>query len=251
MYLAVSPAKTNTQNPISQAMINQPIIETHLSFVFNTDVLNNTRSVYLIQVCYNKCMPKKIDHQKRKIQIAEATWKVIVDEGIEHATVRQIARFSGLSVGALRHYFSSQSELLRFSMELVSDRVIQRVKAREYSGDPLEFVTEGVGEVLPLDEERKIEMEVWLAFSAKALVDTALRELSNKVYNDMHQGLGNVVHVLQLSKLAKDGLDLDIEVNRLHAIVDGMAMHHLLNPERFTHDKMIETLKYHLQSLCK
>lgn len=198
-------------------------------------------------------MPKKVDHDKRKIQIAEATWKVIVDEGIEEASVRKVAKSAGFSTGSLRHYFSSQSELLRFSMELVSDRIIQRVKGREFIEDqnPLEFVTEGVCEVLPINEEQKIEMEVWLVFSAKALVDTTLRNLNNKVYNDMHQGLGNVVRALQFFKLAKDELDFDMEVNRLHAIVDGMAMHHLLNPEQFTHDKMIQTLKYHLQSLCK
>lgn len=198
-------------------------------------------------------MPKKVDHHKRKIQIAEATWKVIVNEGIEQATVRKIAQATGLSVGAVRHYFASQSELLHFSMELVSDRVIRRTKARKGSKDqdPLEFVTEGVCQVLPLDEERKIEMEVWLAFSAKVLVDKTLRELSNKVYNDMHQGLKNVIQTLQLLEITKDGLDLDMEVNRLHAIIDGMAMHHLLNPKQFKHEEMIETLNYHLHSLCK
>ncbi|GAA0323737.1 TetR/AcrR family transcriptional regulator [Oceanobacillus oncorhynchi subsp. oncorhynchi] len=198
-------------------------------------------------------MPKKVDHQKRKIQIAETTWKVIVEEGIEQATVRKIAQASGLSVGAVRHYFTTQSELLHFSMELVSDRVIQRAKARKFSKDrdPLELVTEGVSEVLPIDEERKIEMEVWLAFSAKVLVDKTLRELSDKVYSDMHEGFKNVVHALQLLDIAKNGLDLEMEVNRLHAIVDGMAMHHLLNPEQFTHEEMMETLKYHLHSLLK
>lgn len=198
-------------------------------------------------------MPKKVDHQKRKIQIAETTWKVIVEEGIEQATVRKIAQASGLSVGAIRHYFASQSELLHFSMELVSERFIQRAKERKFSKehDPLEFVTKGVCEVLPIDEERKIEMEVWLAFSAKVLVDKTLQELSNKVYQDMHQGLKNVVQALQLFEIAKEGIDLEMEVNRLHAIVDGMAMHHLLNPEQFTHEEMIETLKYHLQSLLR
>ncbi len=136
-------------------------------------------------------MPKKVDHQKRKIQIAETTWKVIVEEGLEQATVRKIAQASDLSVGAVRHYFASQSELLHFSMELVSERVIQRAKERKFSKEqnPLEFVAEGIYEVLPIDEERKIEMEVWLAFSAKVLIDKTLQELSNKVYQDMHQGL--------------------------------------------------------------
>ncbi|GGP08980.1 TetR/AcrR family transcriptional regulator [Oceanobacillus neutriphilus] len=198
-------------------------------------------------------MPKKVDHQKRKIQIAETTWKVIVEEGLEQATVRKIAQASDLSVGAVRHYFASQSELLHFSMELVSERVIQRAKERKYSKeqDPLEFVTEGICEVLPIDEERKIEMEVWLAFSAKVLVDKTLQKLSNKVYQDMHQGLKNVVQALQLLEIAKEGLDLELEVNRLHAIVDGMAMHHLLNPDHLTHEEMIATLNYHLKSLLQ
>ncbi|GIO21422.1 TetR/AcrR family transcriptional regulator [Oceanobacillus sp. J11TS1] len=198
-------------------------------------------------------MPKKVDHHKRKIQIAETTWKVIVEEGIEQATVRKIAQAAGLSVGAVRHYFTSQSELLHFSMELVSDRVIQRAKARKMlkDQDTLEFVTEGVCQVLPIDEERKIEMEVWLAFSAKVLVDNTLRELSNKVYNDMHQGLKNVIYALQSLDMTKEGLDPDMEVHRLHALVDGMAMHHLLNPNHFTHENMTETLNYHLHSLLQ
>lgn len=198
-------------------------------------------------------MPKIVDHEKRKIKIAEATWKVIVEEGIENATVRKIAQATGLSVGALRYYFASQTELLQFSMELVTERVKQRVEKRKISKDPmsLEVLTEGVSEVLPIDEERKIEMEVWLAFSAKVLVDTKLRELSNKVYEDMHQGFSNMVQTLKLLNIIDDEIDLELEVNRLHAMVDGMAIHHLLNPEQFTHDKMIETLKYHLKSLFK
>lgn len=173
------------------------------------------------------------------------------NEGIEQATVRKIAKTAGLSVGSLRHYFSSQSELLRFSMELVAKRVKERAEARKYDGDPMEFMTEAICEVLPIDEERRIEMEVWFVFSAKTLVDSTLRDLSTKVYNDLHKGLGNAIDSLQLLNLAKDGLDPETEVDRLHAVVDGMAMHHLLYPEQFTYEKMIHTLKYHLQSLCK
>ncbi|WP_054860725.1 TetR family transcriptional regulator [Gracilibacillus sp. JCM 18860] len=82
-------------------------------------------------------MPKFVDHEKRKIKIAEATWKLIVEQGIEQATVRKIAQESGLSVGALRHYFTTQSELLKFSMELVVQRVMDRTHSTNYKGSPL------------------------------------------------------------------------------------------------------------------
>ncbi|WP_163530461.1 TetR/AcrR family transcriptional regulator [Halobacillus ihumii] len=196
-------------------------------------------------------MPKFIDHKKRKIQIAEATWRVIVEEGLEHATVRKIAAAAGLSVGSLRHYFASQSELFLFSMELVSERVKQRIEAKNYEGSSKDMLTTFICEFLPVDEERRIEMEVWFVFSAKTLVDPKLSSLSEKVYNEMHEGLATVIYSLPSNRFANDNLDLETEVDRLHTLVDGLALHHMLHPSAFPYDKMIRTLQYHLQSICK
>ncbi|MCM3594978.1 TetR family transcriptional regulator [Metabacillus idriensis] len=195
-------------------------------------------------------MPKVIDHEKRKIQLAEATWKIIAEEGIEQATVRKIASASGLSVGAIRHYFPTQSELLSYSMELVSERVRHRALAKTYKGNPLDIVKESISELLPADDERKIEMEVWLAFSVKMLVDTKLRPLSENVYQEMHDGLGQVLQLLSKLGMLKDELDMEAEINRLHSLVDGLALHHLLHPSVFTYEKMMKTLDYHLRSIC-
>ncbi|WP_191562174.1 TetR/AcrR family transcriptional regulator [Metabacillus idriensis] len=195
-------------------------------------------------------MPKLIDHDKRKIQIAESTWKVIAEEGIEQATVRKIASVAGLSVGALRHYFSTQSELLSFSMKLVSERVRQRALSKSYEGNPLDIVKESISELLPADDERRMEMEVWLVFSVKMLVDTKLRALSENVYHEMHDGLGHVLQLLFKLGMLKDGLEMEAETNRLHSLVDGLALHHLLHPSVFTYEKMMKTLDYHLRSIC-
>jgi AcrR family transcriptional regulator len=196
-------------------------------------------------------MPKKVNHDKRKIKIAEATWDVIVDEGLENATVRKIANAAGLSVGALRHYFSTQSELLLYSMELVSERVKQRIKTKKYDGSPIHTFTKFICELLPVDEERRIEMEVWFVFSAKTLVDPKLNALSQKVYNEMHEMLSLIILTLDSSGLTKENLDVETEVDRLHALVDGLALHNLLHPKTFPYDKMIQTLRYHLLTICK
>ncbi|MFC4402715.1 TetR/AcrR family transcriptional regulator [Gracilibacillus xinjiangensis] len=196
-------------------------------------------------------MPKIVDHDQRKVQIAEATWKVIVEEGLEKATVRKVAEKAGLSVGALRHYFATQSELLQFSMELVTDRVNERVQSGSYQGDPVEIAAQALGEVLPLDNERKIEMEVWFVFTARTLVDEKLRELSERTYEEMHDGMLNVLMFLKKVQLLNPDIDVELELNRLHAIIDGMAIHHLLYPDKFTYKNMIDTLKYHIESIVK
>jgi hypothetical protein len=128
--------------------------------------------------------------------------------------------------------------------------VRQRALAKSYEGHPLDIVKESISELLPADDERKIEMEVWLAFSVKMLVDTKLRALSEDVYREMHDGLGQVLLLLSKLGMLKDGLDMEDETNRLHSLVDGLALHHLLHPSVFTYEKMMKTLDYHLRSIC-
>ncbi|KAB8137582.1 TetR family transcriptional regulator [Gracilibacillus oryzae] len=196
-------------------------------------------------------MPKIVDHDQRKVHIAEATWKVIVENGLEKATVRKVAATAGLSVGSLRHYFSTQSELLQFSMKLVTERVTQRIQSSHYKGDRVDIAIQALGEMLPLDEERKIEMEVWFVFSSKTLVDKKLKQLSEATFEEMHNGLINIMQFLQKGNLLKPGLDEKLEISRLHAIIDGMALHHLLHPDKLTYEKMIDTLTYHLKSIVE
>jgi len=197
-------------------------------------------------------MPKQVDHDAKKIEIAEATWKVIVREGLDNATVRNIAKETGMSVGSLRHYFPSQSDLLLFSMELVSERVAKRIREKKKTAEsPIMGIQDAISELLPLDEERRVEAEVWFVFSAKALVDARLKQLSNQVYEDMRQGCYQAVLALQRLGLAKEGLQTELEVYRLHALVDGMALHHLLYPDKLTYRDMVDTLSYHLRALCR
>jgi AcrR family transcriptional regulator len=67
-------------------------------------------------------MPKLVDPDQRRSELALAVWTVIRRDGLQRASVRNVAREAGLSMGSLRHYFGSQSELLCFAMQLVGDR---------------------------------------------------------------------------------------------------------------------------------
>jgi|HigsolmetaAR203D_1030402.scaffolds.fasta_scaffold00623_22 AcrR family transcriptional regulator len=196
-------------------------------------------------------MPKIVNHELKKIEIAEAAWKIIVQEGLENASVRKIAKETGMSVGSLRHYFPSQSDLLLFSMELVSERVKKRWFAKHIRKGPLETLLELTCEVLPLDEERRVETEVWLVFSTKALVDGQLQQLSRQVFEDLHRGFEMLLRKMHDEGILRDGLRLDLEVKRLHALVDGMAMHHLLHPDKLTAREMEDILLEHMRPLFK
>ena len=126
-------------------------------------------------------MPKVVDSDARRTQIAEAVWRVILRGGLERASVRNVAREAGLSMGSLRHYFGTQAELLAFAMPLVSERVRGRIEALDLrSCGPRLAVERVLAEVLPLDDERRAEAEVWLVLTGRALVDPNLRALRDE-----------------------------------------------------------------------
>jgi AcrR family transcriptional regulator len=192
-----------------------------------------------------------VDIEARREELAEALWRVIRREGLERASVRNVAREAGMSMGALRHYFGAQDELLAFAMRLVIERARGRIEALDLSAcGPRQAVEMVLCEVLPLDDERRAEAAVWLALTGRALVDPTLRALRDESY-DLLQGLcRRMVGALVESGEAAVGLDVDLEAERLYAVVDGLAVHAVVRPERATTDLVVAVLTRHLDSLC-
>ncbi|GIP32822.1 HTH-type transcriptional regulator PksA [Paenibacillus sp. J2TS4] len=189
-----------------------------------------------------------MDHEERRNQIAEATWRVILNQGMKGATVRNIAQEAGLSLGALRHYFSTQDELLAFAMKLVRDRAtdrVQQIAMGELS--PKEKILNILLELVPVDDQKMVEMEVWFAF-------TFYTRHQPDVFDAQHDGIYSAMHKLieyldQHHMLRKD-LDKELETEKLYALVDGIAIHALLEPQRVNKERIVAVLTHYLNSIC-
>ena len=58
-------------------------------------------------------MPRLVDHQERRRSIIETTWRLIAGQGIENASMQDIARECGYAApGVLAHYFPNKDALL-------------------------------------------------------------------------------------------------------------------------------------------
>lgn len=189
-------------------------------------------------------MPKLVDPVERRRELAEAVWRVVRRDGIEGASVREVAREAGLSTGSLRHYFASQSELLTFAMRMVMEQIEARVAALERPEDPLQAAGLVLAELLPLDAERQAENQVWLAFTARALVDPALRQLRDEAYDRLRWACEG--WVTQLLPGAPDRL-VHLETERLFALVDGLAVHAAMRPSPA--DQLLAVLQHHLSAI--
>lgn len=191
----------------------------------------------------------KFEMQREKI--AQATWLVIRREGLENASVRNVAQEANISIGSLRHYFSTQSDLLIYSMELIQKKLNERIEVKRLFGKSLttDDILEVLRQFLPLDADRKLEMEVWLSFSSKALADEAIRAKCQELLENSYQMLRTMLELLIFLKEVREDLDIDVEVIRLYGLLEGLSYHCIMLPDKITPEIINRVLREQLQTL--
>lgn len=227
-------------------------------------------------------MPKIIDERARRETIAEAVWAITSREGLDGATVRAVAAECRLSTGAIQHSFPSQAALQQFAMELIVERVTERLTemgtadprpvpcaenatasnnapasafdrehpevtpAAEVHAALNETVTTMLLQLLPLDEERETEARVWAAFSTAALtdpdlalyarkMDTLLATFCRRCVKSLLSGTSDDDPAASDTRSAKStpasrASDPAALAAHLHALLDGLTLHLLMNP---------------------
>ena len=163
-------------------------------------------------------MPKLVDHAERRREVAEAVWRVIARDGVAEVSLRSVAAESGWSTGALRHYFATRDELMAFACELVIDRATERLRGLRPAGSVREQVAAVLRETLPLDAERHTESSIMFSFLTLGLGDPALARVQRRHFTAMYDLCRQLVP--HLTRADHDGA-----ARRLHAAVDGLAVH--------------------------
>ena len=181
-------------------------------------------------------MPRVVDHDERRERIAEAAWRIIEREGPDGANLRQIARETGHTTGIVTHYFRDKRELMAFAFGLVVDRSTSRMaRAAVEAG-----ITEALAQLLPLDEERRRETTVWLALMSASLTDPDLAVELRQRYRRAREA---TLPMFRTALEETQGEDPDDVADELLAVVDGITVDALTDPERYPPDRQLALLR--------
>lgn len=167
-------------------------------------------------------MPRSIDVEARKQQVIEAAWRVITRDGMAALSVRNVAREAGLAPSSLRYTFPSQASVREQSVRAVYISLRERIATIPRSSPT--WARDMLLELLPLDAQRRIEMEVSLALGTAAVTDDGLRPLFTEVTEQVRQ-------VCAEACAAHSATDPD-QVRELHALIDGLSLHVIVEPEQ-------------------
>ncbi len=188
-------------------------------------------------------VPRVVDHDKRREEIAEAAWRVIERAGLDGSNMREIAREAGHTTGVVTHYFRDKRELMAFAFGLMVNRSTMRMAEAAARSGP----TEALAQLLPLDEERRRETTVWLALMGASLADPELAgELRQRYRRAREVTLPKFRTALEE---AAPGEDPDDVADELVAVVDGITVDALTDPERYPPGRQLALLRRALERL--
>jgi AcrR family transcriptional regulator len=121
-------------------------------------------------------MPKIVDHDRRRDEIALVACRVVAEYGFDQATIVRIAREAGYTTGMVAHYFDTKQEIIIAALRLILRRIEERLTAAAGEGDPqlLALLTEA----LPVDATRFTECAFWTAFWGQVSADARLKRIN-------------------------------------------------------------------------
>jgi AcrR family transcriptional regulator len=201
-------------------------------------------------------VPIHVDHEARRSRLARAVWQIVVRDGAAAASVRAVAREAGMSMGSVRHFFASHDQLLLFAVEELVEQARRRIEAGTPArmsllaeGRKLTAVAALLEEVLPLDSERQTEAKVWAAFTTPPAPSPEIAAIRKKVDDGVRELCRNALDALQEFGRLHVDRDRRIEIERMHALLDGLTIHLTLDQARLDPGLVRSILVSHLGEL--
>jgi AcrR family transcriptional regulator len=179
-------------------------------------------------------MPRRVDHEERRRQIADALVRTAATRGLHATGMREVAAEAGVSLRLVQYYFGTKEELLLFAMQQLAaqfaERGLTRIKrVKQTKGtvgpaSPRDVIAAILTEGLPVDGERRTFTVVYTAYLALSLTDPALA-ISPLVRNS-NAVIDVVAAQLRAAQAAGDApahLDPDLEAVSLLTMSAGLG----------------------------
>jgi len=192
-------------------------------------------------------MPRVVDAEQRRRELVDLTAREIARMGLERVTLREVARAGGWSTGIVSHYFHDKRDLLLATFRSRAQQAGLAVRQLLEAGTaPLDAFVEAV---LPLDEERLLNWQVWLAFWGSAIGDDELSAAQQERHDSFQCDLTNALEVERLAGRLRADIDPEHEALRMIMVLDGIALQVVFSPERWPEHAQRRMVDEHLAGL--
>lgn len=199
-------------------------------------------------------MPKQVDHEQRRREISDAVGRLAMSRGLQGISFREVAAEAGVSVSLVQHYFGTKDRLMVDALDIQSARLARvitgRLEALGPEVKPLQRVRAVAVSFLPVDDESRAALLLYLGFAGAALTDSTLRSA-----DAFRNGRALIDFLAGELRRASDmdalrgGVDPDLQAQAIISLVLGLSLAVLL--EQSDVREATAVLEEHLGSLAR
>jgi AcrR family transcriptional regulator len=194
-------------------------------------------------------MPRIVDSEARREEIAEAIWRVIAKHGMEAVTVREIAKEACCTTGMLVHYFQNKDELILHALRTTTMRIGGGMWERGEQATGDDVLKEVLLGALPLNEESRAEWKIWVYFWCRATNNSLMAQEQLRWYVEYRSCVRSLISEGQRSGYFRADINAEEEADSIIAFVDGIGMQATLDPQRFPAEYLTALLDRRLSCL--
>ncbi|MFE5846301.1 TetR/AcrR family transcriptional regulator [Streptomyces niveus] len=181
-------------------------------------------------------MPRVADHDARHGQITDAVQRLVVRHGLTAVTVARTAAEAGMSVGLVQHYFTAKDEMLLATFTRVNGRFTARVDELVNQGETegrtiAEMLRQALAELMPLDDARRAEFLVRLAFADQAAHNARLAVVQRETLVGIRSRVAQAISNGTACGEVAQGIDAAGQALRIVAFTEGLALHTHIDPD--------------------
>lgn len=190
-------------------------------------------------------MPKKIDHNARRRDIARAAISVIGAQGIDNTRLIDVARAANATTGTITHYFEGKDALLLAALDRLAQDILHTLRHADATDDLVDLAAL----LLPVDEPRLRDWRVWLSFFGRAVGDPAMARINKAYYEEFRDGIAGLIRAQQkLGKLSRDIAPVST-ADAIISVVDGFGVRTSLEREEWPPERQRQQLEAMLRPL--
>ena len=186
----------------------------------------------------------------QRARIVDATWQLIATIGLERTTMRRIAEHASCTTGLVTHYFASKDDVLLAALQRVTDLSDQRIRAQAGTLGiaRLRHLAEAM---LPIDEPRTLEWQVWLAFWGRAYSDATLMAGQRRRYERWRRAIARAMSEATDNGEITSNFTAEAEVTRFVGLLIGLSVD-AINLGTAGHEgTLLQVVEHHLATLTQ
>jgi len=182
-------------------------------------------------------MPKIVDKDRMKSEIAKAALSILSLKGFEKTTIQEIADAAGIGKGTIYQYFATKEEILiQVSMELFNEFQDLIRKSFISHSDPKERIYALIDETISFfDNTTDINMvylELWLISLRENIYGVPMLILQDLLV-ETRKIIAGIIDEGKMGGVFRKDADSESLAISLVASLDGLGLHYLFDKSSF------------------